>query len=234
MSETRRWTFDVIKTWPGLQACPVELANDKLSHLSDQRNLEIEAKQREPDEIPVAPMELFTESTSAETERQLDLRLAGWYDIVSEQGRSHEATMEIMFSFYPAASKSNPAERFGTINMALITLRKQLQMRNLLAAPSTNNQSVDVARRWSQLNSVDEFMYLSLHIMSMLERARQITDPRAKIYVPELGSRVFEPVDGEFTDQQKFLEGAAEMLNGVRAFWDGLEKRRLELEAVPA
>ncbi len=35
-------------------------------------------------------------------------------------------------------------------------------------------------------------------------------------------------------DQQKFLEGAAEMLNGVRAFWDGLEKRRLELEAVPA
>ena len=35
-------------------------------------------------------------------------------------------------------------------------------------------------------------------------------------------------------DQQKFLEGAAEMLDGVRAFWDGLEKRRLELEAVAA
>ena len=35
-------------------------------------------------------------------------------------------------------------------------------------------------------------------------------------------------------DQQKFLEGAAEMLNGVRTFWDGLEKRRLELEAARA
>ncbi len=35
-------------------------------------------------------------------------------------------------------------------------------------------------------------------------------------------------------DQQKFLEGAAEMLNGVRTFWDGLEKQRLEFEAVPA
>ena len=35
-------------------------------------------------------------------------------------------------------------------------------------------------------------------------------------------------------DQQKFLDGAAEMLNGVKAFWDGLEKRRKELEAVPA
>ena len=35
-------------------------------------------------------------------------------------------------------------------------------------------------------------------------------------------------------DQQKFLEGAAEMLDGVKAFWDGLEKRRLELEAVAA
>lgn len=34
-------------------------------------------------------------------------------------------------------------------------------------------------------------------------------------------------------DQQKFLDGAAEMLNGVKAFWDGLEKRRKELEAVP-
>jgi pyrroloquinoline quinone (PQQ) biosynthesis protein C len=35
-------------------------------------------------------------------------------------------------------------------------------------------------------------------------------------------------------DQQKFLVGAAEMLNGVKAFWDGLEKRRQELEAVAA
>ncbi|MDQ2960046.1 MAG: hypothetical protein M3R48_03220 [Candidatus Dormibacteraeota bacterium] len=35
-------------------------------------------------------------------------------------------------------------------------------------------------------------------------------------------------------DQQRFLEGAAEMLNGVKVFWDGLEKRRLELAAVPA
>ncbi len=35
-------------------------------------------------------------------------------------------------------------------------------------------------------------------------------------------------------DQQKFLEGAAEMLNGVKAFWDGLDKRRHELEEVPA
>jgi hypothetical protein len=32
-------------------------------------------------------------------------------------------------------------------------------------------------------------------------------------------------------DQQKFLDGAAEMLNGVKAFWDGLEKRRQELAA---
>ena len=31
-------------------------------------------------------------------------------------------------------------------------------------------------------------------------------------------------------DQQKFLEGAAEMLNGVKVFWDGLERRRQELE----
>ena len=35
-------------------------------------------------------------------------------------------------------------------------------------------------------------------------------------------------------DQQKFLEGAAEMLNGVRVFWDGLERHRKELAAVPA
>jgi hypothetical protein len=33
-------------------------------------------------------------------------------------------------------------------------------------------------------------------------------------------------------DQEKFLEGAAEMLNGVQAFWDGLEASRKEL--VPA
>ena len=31
-------------------------------------------------------------------------------------------------------------------------------------------------------------------------------------------------------DQQKFLDGAAEMLNGVKTFWDGLETRRRELE----
>jgi hypothetical protein len=37
-------------------------------------------------------------------------------------------------------------------------------------------------------------------------------------------------------DQQKFLQGADEMLNGVKAFWDGLEEKRTELEreAVPA
>ena len=37
-------------------------------------------------------------------------------------------------------------------------------------------------------------------------------------------------------DQQKFLQGAEEMLNGVQAFWDGLESKRKELEreAVPA
>jgi len=35
-------------------------------------------------------------------------------------------------------------------------------------------------------------------------------------------------------DQQRFLDGAAEMLGGVKVFWDGLEKKRLELEAVPA
>jgi len=35
-------------------------------------------------------------------------------------------------------------------------------------------------------------------------------------------------------DQQKFLDGAAEMLNGVNAFWKGLEKRRVEMEAVTA
>ena len=35
-------------------------------------------------------------------------------------------------------------------------------------------------------------------------------------------------------DQQRFLEGAAEMLSGVKVFWDGLEKKRLELETAPA
>jgi pyrroloquinoline quinone (PQQ) biosynthesis protein C len=35
-------------------------------------------------------------------------------------------------------------------------------------------------------------------------------------------------------DHQKFLEGAAEMLNGVKTFWDGLEKRRRELEPAAA
>jgi hypothetical protein len=35
-------------------------------------------------------------------------------------------------------------------------------------------------------------------------------------------------------DQQKFLDGAAEMLNGVKVFWDGLEARRKELEATAA
>ncbi|MBJ7608980.1 MAG: hypothetical protein JF887_06070 [Candidatus Dormibacteraeota bacterium] len=35
-------------------------------------------------------------------------------------------------------------------------------------------------------------------------------------------------------DQQKFLDGAAEMLNGVETFWHGLEKRRLELERAAA
>jgi hypothetical protein len=35
-------------------------------------------------------------------------------------------------------------------------------------------------------------------------------------------------------DQQKFLEGAAEMLNGVQTFWDGLEKHRRELEPAAA
>ena len=32
-------------------------------------------------------------------------------------------------------------------------------------------------------------------------------------------------------NQEKFLEGAAEMLNGVKAFWDGLEAKRKELVA---
>jgi pyrroloquinoline quinone (PQQ) biosynthesis protein C len=35
-------------------------------------------------------------------------------------------------------------------------------------------------------------------------------------------------------DQQRFLSGAAEMLNGVQTFWQGLEKHRHELEAVTA
>lgn len=35
-------------------------------------------------------------------------------------------------------------------------------------------------------------------------------------------------------DQQRFLEGAAEMLDGVKVFWDGLERRRLELAAAAA
>jgi pyrroloquinoline quinone (PQQ) biosynthesis protein C len=35
-------------------------------------------------------------------------------------------------------------------------------------------------------------------------------------------------------DQQKFLEGAAEMLDGVQTFWEGLEKKRRELETVRA
>ena len=35
-------------------------------------------------------------------------------------------------------------------------------------------------------------------------------------------------------DQEKFLEGAAEMLNGVEAFWKGLEERRKELEPAAA
>ena len=34
-------------------------------------------------------------------------------------------------------------------------------------------------------------------------------------------------------DQEKFLQGAEEMLNGVKAFWDGLEARRHELEREP-
>ena len=32
-------------------------------------------------------------------------------------------------------------------------------------------------------------------------------------------------------DQTKFLHGASEMLDGVKAFWDGLESKRKELEA---
>jgi hypothetical protein len=35
-------------------------------------------------------------------------------------------------------------------------------------------------------------------------------------------------------DQQRFLDGAAEMLGGVKVFWDGLEKRRLDMAAAPA
>jgi pyrroloquinoline quinone (PQQ) biosynthesis protein C len=35
-------------------------------------------------------------------------------------------------------------------------------------------------------------------------------------------------------DRQKFLEGAAEILNGVQTFWNGLEKRRKELELAAA
>jgi hypothetical protein len=35
-------------------------------------------------------------------------------------------------------------------------------------------------------------------------------------------------------DQQKFLEGAAEMLDGVQTFWKGLETKRRELETARA
>jgi hypothetical protein len=35
-------------------------------------------------------------------------------------------------------------------------------------------------------------------------------------------------------NQQKFLQGAEEMLNGVKAFWDGLEAKRKELEPAAA
>ncbi len=35
-------------------------------------------------------------------------------------------------------------------------------------------------------------------------------------------------------DQQKFLDGAAEMLNGVETFWQGLETRRQQLGSAPA
>ncbi|MGI8847821.1 MAG: hypothetical protein ACR2GX_06115 [Candidatus Dormibacteria bacterium] len=35
-------------------------------------------------------------------------------------------------------------------------------------------------------------------------------------------------------DQEKFLAGAQEMLNGVKTFWDGLDEQRRELQAVPA
>ncbi|HEX6538270.1 MAG TPA: hypothetical protein VF155_03730 [Candidatus Dormibacteraeota bacterium] len=34
-------------------------------------------------------------------------------------------------------------------------------------------------------------------------------------------------------NQEKFLQGAEEMLNGVKAFWDGLEAKRMELEREP-
>jgi pyrroloquinoline quinone (PQQ) biosynthesis protein C len=35
-------------------------------------------------------------------------------------------------------------------------------------------------------------------------------------------------------NQEKFLQGADAMLNGVKAFWDGLEAKRKELETSPA
>lgn len=35
-------------------------------------------------------------------------------------------------------------------------------------------------------------------------------------------------------DEEKFLAGAQEMLNGVKTFWDGLDEQRRELQAVPA
>jgi pyrroloquinoline quinone (PQQ) biosynthesis protein C len=58
----------------------------------------------------------------------------------------------------------------------------------------------------------------------------RVEDQHAAHTMDELGGAFKRPG----FDQQKFLDGAAEMLNGVQTFWDGLEKRRKELEVVPA
>ncbi len=51
-------------------------------------------------------------------------------------------------------------------------------------------------------------------------------------------AHTMDELEGAFNrpgfNQQKFLDGAAEMLNGVKTFWDGLEKRRRELEPAVA
>ena len=48
-------------------------------------------------------------------------------------------------------------------------------------------------------------------------------------------AHTMDELEGAFArpgfDQQKFLHGAEEMLNGVKAFWDGLDAKRKELAA---
>jgi hypothetical protein len=51
----------------------------------------------------------------------------------------------------------------------------------------------------------------------------RVEDPHAAHTADELA----EAFDMPGFDQEKFLAGAAEMLDGVKAFWDGLERDRL-------